>query len=91
MDWGTLWVGVSTFIAGGVMGSIATVYATRKESDDRREALSLERDKFEHERDKHLRERQREVLTSAKEALHHMSEFMYDAFNYDRNRLVVRI
>ena len=87
MDLATLWVGVSTFVVGGIFGSIATVYGTRKESHDRRDALALEREKFEHERDKHLRERQREVLGSAKEALRDMSEFMYDAYNYDRARL----
>lgn len=87
MDWSTVWVGVSTFVAGGVLGSIATVYGTRKESQDRRDALALEREKFEHERDKHLRERQRELLGSAKEALSDLHEFMYDAHNYHPERL----
>ncbi len=87
MDLGTVWVGVSTFVAGGVLGAMATIYGTRKESQDRRDALALEREKFEHERDKHLRERQRESLLGAKEALAGMTEFMYDAFNRDRARL----
>lgn len=87
MDLSILWVGVSTFVAGGVLGSIATIYGTRKESRDRQDALALEREKFEHERDKHLRSRQREVLGSAKEALRETTEFMYDAFNYDLTRL----
>lgn len=84
-----MWVGVSTFLAGGVLGSIATVYGTRKESQDRRDALALEREKFEHERDKHLRERQRELLGSAQEALGDLHDFMYDAYNYHPERLEV--
>lgn len=87
MSLGTLWVGISTFVTGGVLGSLATVYATRKESQDRRDALALEREKFEHERDTDVRARQRAALESAKEALSGMTDFMYQAFNYDLSRL----
>lgn len=87
MDLGTLWVGLSTFVAGGLLGAIAGVYGTRKESQDRQAALALEREKFEYERDKRLRQSQRESIQEAKHALAEMSEFLYDAFNHDRNRL----
>src|SRR4051794_25655339 len=87
MDWGTVWVGVSTFVAGGVLGSAATVYTTRKESRDRRQALDLEREKWEHERDQPLRERRREALRRALDALSRIGEYLYDAYNKNPKRL----
>lgn len=82
-----MWVGIGTFVSGGLLGSLATVYATRRESQDRRDVLILEREKFEHERDKDLRQRKRDALLSAKAALQEITEFMYDAYNHDRSRL----
>jgi hypothetical protein len=78
MDLSTLWVGIATFIAGGLIGAIATVYATRKESGDRRAALALEREKWEHERDKPLRERRREALLAAQTAVNDMGGYLYE-------------
>jgi hypothetical protein len=86
MEWATVWVGVSTFVAGGVFGAAATVYATRKESSDRGRALDLEREKWEYERDQPLRERQKEVLAGAATALEALSDFLWKA-NKDPARL----
>lgn len=70
MDWGTLVASVgAALLSGGALGALAGGYTAKRESEDRRELLSLERAKWEHERDRPLREQQRIAVVEAMNAL----------------------
>lgn len=62
------------------------MYATRRQTDDRRQELALEREKWEHERDSSLRERRRTALANAIGALEGLGDFLFEAHK-DRSRL----
>jgi hypothetical protein len=94
MDAETLGVAAAALLGGGVLGFFGNVYATRKQSADKRadlkarqDELALEREKWEHERDKPLRERQAEVLRESRERLSRMTDFMFEGFNAHPERL----
>jgi hypothetical protein len=94
MDWDTLGVGIVALLGGGVLGFLANIYTTRKQSADRqadlnarKDELALEREKWEHERDQPIRERQREVLTDSLAHLNEMAGFMMAGFNDHPERL----
>lgn len=80
MDWTTVGATASALLGGGILGAAATLYATRKQTHDRRQALALERERWEHERDRSIRERQRATLESAISALEGLGSFTYEAY-----------
>lgn len=88
MDAAVIGTAVGSLLAGGILGSLATIYATRKESSDRKDALALERErldhdksKWEYERDKPKRDREREVLESGVESLGGALKFLTAVHN----------
>lgn len=85
MDWFTFSASVgSALLSGGAVGAVVALRVSTKESEDRREALSLERQKWEHEKAASAREQAREGCRAAVVALDSMMEWAARLRNSER-------
>lgn len=87
MDWSTFaGATLAALLSGGIVGGLVSLRVARRESLDRREALALEREKWEHQRDQPVRDAQRESLSGALTAVSELRNYIFEC-NKDHSLL----